>query len=169
MAIIQLSGLDRIMDRLRTNERKLGNLHVPFTRAALVIYADVKQRFASSGPGWAPVQRGGQPLRLTGRLMASITSKGAGSVYQETPNSLEVGTNVRYANVHQFGFSGVQQVGSHSRNQTHAFGRAMAPRRVTVAAHSRRMRITARPFLVSNTLKGDIIQVFKDYMKESKS
>lgn len=54
---------------------------------------------AGDGPDgrpWAPVQRGGQPLVDTGRLLASITSNA-------DRTSVEVGSNLIYAATHQFG------------------------------------------------------------------
>ena len=50
-----------------------------------------------SGARWKPLRfRNGQPLRDTGRLLASITSQ-AGDDY------VDIGTNVKYGPVHQFG------------------------------------------------------------------
>lgn len=49
-----------------------------------------------SGQAWAPVRRGGQPLRDTGRLASSITLNDTGAGFT-------VGTNVSYAAVHQYG------------------------------------------------------------------
>jgi len=51
---------------------------------------------APSGAPWAPVRRGGQPLRDTGRLLASLTPKvsAAGFAIEST---------VAYAGVHQYG------------------------------------------------------------------
>lgn len=52
---------------------------------------------APNGARWAPLKlRQGQPLRDTGRLLASITSK-------VQDREVVVGTNVQYARVHQFG------------------------------------------------------------------
>lgn len=49
------------------------------------------------GGAWKPLKfRSGQPLRDTGRLRNSIS-------YRASSAEVEVGTNVRYAAVHQFG------------------------------------------------------------------
>ena len=49
------------------------------------------------GDAWKPLKfRSGQPLRDTGRLRNSIS-------YQATADEVTVGTNVKYAAVHQFG------------------------------------------------------------------
>jgi phage virion morphogenesis protein len=51
---------------------------------------------APDGSAWKPSLRGGQTLVNTARLRRSIN-------YQTGKNSVEVGTNVVYAAIHQFG------------------------------------------------------------------
>ncbi len=51
---------------------------------------------APDGAPWAPVKRGGQPLRDTGRLLASLTPRLSGSGFT-------IETNLVYAGVHQYG------------------------------------------------------------------
>lgn len=48
------------------------------------------------GSRWAPVRRGGKPLRDTGRLQRSLT-------HRSTRKTAAIGTNVCYAIVHQGG------------------------------------------------------------------
>ena len=92
----------------------------------------------------------------TGRLRRSITAKfeGQGS---STFIAL-VGTNVKYARIHELGFEGTVQVPehnvkSHSRTMTTAFGKPLPePRVVNVRAHvvkafGKHMKMKARPFL----------------------
>ena len=92
----------------------------------------------------------------TGRLRRSITAKfeGAGT---GTFRAL-VGTNVKYARVHELGFQGSVTVPQHSvksfqRMQKKAFGKDMKnPRMVNVRAHevkshAMKMNMPARPFL----------------------
>ena len=62
------------------------------------------------GVPWAPVKmrvRGSagaaKPLRDRGLLMASVTSRAAGNVERITNSTLEYGTNLEYAAIHQFG------------------------------------------------------------------
>lgn len=56
-----------------------------------------KRGVAPDGTPWAPLAiRDGQPLRDTRRLQASFT-------YIAEPSRVEVGTNVQYAPIHQFG------------------------------------------------------------------
>jgi phage gpG-like protein len=148
-----LDGVAQLEARLTKTTQGFQDTHVLFRRWVIILYASVKQNFAAGGrPAWPPLKvRKGRPLRDTGLLMGSVTG-GADSIYKEehsaTRHALTIGTNKKYANVHQFGFDGTQQVPAHDRLQTKAFGRAIAPRRVQVRAHSRHMRIPPRPFLL---------------------
>lgn len=81
---------------------KLGINMTPLTQAwAGVMVAQVNKAFSTGtspdGAAWAPPKfRKGQPLRDTGRLRNSITSR-------YTPTEAVSGTNLIYAPVHQFG------------------------------------------------------------------
>ena len=91
---------------------------------------------------------GPRPRRLgvrSGRLRRSIRrlpTKVRGNAVESA-----IGTNVEYAGAHERGFSGSVQVPAHSRTVTQAFGVPIAPVRAQVRAHSRQVRIPARPFL----------------------
>lgn len=56
---------------------------------------------------WKPsrraIEQGGQTLRDTGRLVSSISVGGPDHVQEVGPNYVFVGTNVKYAAMHQFG------------------------------------------------------------------
>ena len=60
-----------------------------------------------------------------------------------------VSTNVKYAKAHEYGFSGVVSVREHMRTVKQAFGRPIAPREVTVRAHTMKMNLPERSFLRS--------------------
>lgn len=60
---------------------------------------------------------------------------------------LRKGSRVPYAPVHELGYQGVQQVPSHERRITEAFGEPIEPTTVQVSAHRRSMSIPARPAL----------------------
>lgn len=91
----------------------------------------------------------------TGRLRRSITTRfeDIGS----TGLRAFVGTNVKYAAIHEFGFSGSVTVKAHTvksftRMQSMAFGKPIEPRQVNVRAHvvrehAAKMNMPARPFL----------------------
>lgn len=180
MAILTLTGAPELEAKLHQLSTQVQNLSVPFKRATVIIFASVKQNFAAGGrpTAWPPITyRQGETLRDTGRLMASITSGAAdGSILTEEHTGGKhiltigtavkaVGTNVTYANVHQFGFNGPQQVKAHGRVQRMAFGRAMSPRRVEVRAHTRQMKIPPRPFLLLQEADAaDLQAMFAEYL-----
>jgi len=170
MATLTLTGDEELDRMLQETEARMNTLSVPFQQASLIVFASVKRNFSSGGrPAWKPLKvRKGEPLRDTGRLMASI-----GNVLDVsrsgTRQIMEIGTNVVYANVHQFGFSGsvTQNVRAHKRVITQAFGRSISPTEVNVKAHSRTIEqnIPARPFLMLQpTDEQDIGRVFQEYI-----
>lgn len=134
----ELAGMaDRITDK-----------GVLLRRAGGVVRESIRTNFAVGGrpEKWQPLKvRQGQPLRDTGRLQNSITSRVRGGV-------VLVGTNVEYAAVQNFGAKKgsfgetVVQVRAHQR--TGKSGRAY-----TVRAHPRKVKlprgdIPARPFML---------------------
>lgn len=86
---------------------------VPLKRCAVSVRAATKQNFSKGrgpdGQTWPPIKfprpRGGdKPLRDTGLLMASVTTKGAqGSIEEIGDVSLRIGTNLDRAVLHQYG------------------------------------------------------------------
>ncbi len=128
---------DRITDR-----------GVLLRRAGGVVRESIRTNFAAGGRPvqWKPLKvRQGQPLRDTGRLQDSITSRVRGDV-------VLVGTNVEYAAVQNFGAKKgsfgetVVQVRAHQR-------RSRSGVTSTVRQHSRRTMmpwgdIPARPFML---------------------
>lgn len=89
---------------------------------------------APSGAPWAPVRRGGQPLRDTGRLLASLTP-------QVTGSGFVIETTVAYADVHQRGAT----ISSKK-------GRSMGTPKA--GWFGVRVTIPARPFLPEDSLPG---------------
>jgi len=90
----------------------------------------------------------GQALkRRTGTLSRSINYRVNESTQEITA---QVGTNVEYAALHEYGFKGTEQVKEHLRTIKQAFGKPIDPRSVTVAAHSRRVDYPERSFLRSS-------------------
>lgn len=76
------------------------DLNKPMQQIADFMESQVRIGFMRSqspwGDKWAPVQRGGQPLINTRNLLGNISR-------QYGADFAEVGTNVEYAPVHQFG------------------------------------------------------------------
>lgn len=108
----------------------------------------------------------GQVLKnRTGTLRRSILPK---AKYEGGELVGKVGTNVSYAKPHEFG--GTFRVPAHSRMQTQAFGRPIAPVRVNVSAHTVRFpeRAFLRPSLkekrdeVMAALRGEITAALKE-------
>jgi len=113
-----LARLQGMEDRLRTELRRA------VTRLSITVQAAVKGDKLT-----------GQVLHVrTGTLRRSINRK-----IEETQTSITatVGTNVRYAAIHEYGFDGIVGVRAHMRLQR------------PVRAHTRHMRLPARSFLRS--------------------
>lgn len=127
-------------------EAAQGVVETAILREAIKLVAYIKERKLSD-----------QILQVqTGRLRRSITYRTEGSGTGEF--RAFVGTNVKYARAHEYGFSGPVQVRAHivkehQRKMTEAFGRPMKnPRAVTVREHtvkqhSMNMNLPPRPFL----------------------
>jgi len=91
----ELAAIRRQVGRLGTDGRQR-IIKACAEEGRLLVEQGFEAGQAPSGAPWAPVRRGGQPLRDTGRLLASLTPKvGSGGFVIET--------NVKYADVHQRG------------------------------------------------------------------
>ncbi|MGH8358111.1 MAG: phage virion morphogenesis protein [Pseudomonas sp.] len=104
-----LPGLRAALDRLTDFSR-------PLKTVALLLNAEARKSFvgqqAPDSTPWArfkhppSVKRGGPAAKLlrdTGLLMASLTARGGRHVENVTATTLEWGSNVPYAGIHQFG------------------------------------------------------------------
>lgn len=95
----------------------------------------------------------GQVLRhITGNLSASIAQEVTEDETSVLGRVFSNGT-VKYARIHEFGFSGAEAVAAHQRRQTMVFGRAIDPIIVQVAAFTRNMNMPARSFLRSTLVE----------------
>jgi len=111
---------------------------------------------------YAKTRHGNQSLLLgNGDLLDSIT-------YVTERNQVRVGSPLKYAGVHQEGFSGSVSVGPHQRLIRQAFGRALKhPVWQSVGAHSRMMNIPQREWLgLSNANSNELLHVIGDFWKE---
>ena len=89
----------------------------------------------------------GDVLRVrTGRLRRSIHPEWD---FRQGYSGTTVGTNVEYAGIHEYGFSGSVQVKSFQREMTKSFGKPISPTQVTVRAHTRNINMPERSFLRS--------------------
>lgn len=93
----------------------------------------------------------GSLRRVTGRLARSLTGTKENiteSTFIGGLFKIVFGSEVEYAAVHEYGFTGSVSIPAHQRTITQAFGRPIAPKQVDVKAHSKSMRIPKRPYLV---------------------
>ena len=127
-----LAFMDGIFPRVRTAARQ------SITRSLFELVAEVKSQKLS-----------GQVLRnRTGRLRRSIHA----SKVEDTGGEIAgtVGTNVEYAAVHEYGFSGTVTVKAHMRMITQAWGKQLKnPHQVSVSSHGRQVNLPERSFLRS--------------------
>src|SRR5579864_5954306 len=84
-------------------------------RCLLAIISSTRENFSGShapdGAPWKPLKHprpnskgADKPLRDKGLLMASIAARGKdGNVFSKTGDSIEWGSNLEYAGLHQFG------------------------------------------------------------------
>lgn len=89
----------------------------------------------------------GQVLRnRTGTLRRSINWR-----VVDTPTSIRgyVGTNVKYAKPHEYGFQGPVQVKEHLRTIKQAWGKPISETTFPVRSHTRQVNIPERSFLRS--------------------
>jgi phage virion morphogenesis protein len=95
---------DAVAGALARAAARSANMHPLMEMLGAAILSSTQQRFLDEvgpdGQKWPPSIRvqlgGGNTLRDTGRLFQSLT-------YQADESSVEVGTNLIYAGVHQFG------------------------------------------------------------------
>ena len=99
---MQMKGLKHFENYIKKAGKLLdtSNFHA---KASMVMLQSVKRNFLnkknSDGSGWKALKfRKGQALRDTGRLFGSITNA------YDKKNAV-VGTNVKYAAVHQYGYN----------------------------------------------------------------
>lgn len=91
----------------------------------------------------------GQVLnQRTGNLARSITPEVTSTESQVTGTvGIPQLSTVPYAAIHEFGFQGTESVREFVRTQTHAWGKPITPREVTVQAHERQVSFPARSYL----------------------
>lgn len=108
--MIRIEVDDRaVQTMLHRLQQSVGNLQPAMAEIGATLNDNIRMGFKDSrdplGTAWKRLSKvtatrrkggAGQPLLDTGRLRNSIT-------YRATGNSVEVGTNVKYATTHQFG------------------------------------------------------------------
>jgi phage virion morphogenesis protein len=180
---ITARNIEQVSAELRGLVARVDDLRPVLAQFGIHMIRSVEQTFQAGGrpTPWWPSGRAmrmartsksgnmGKTLIKSGRLKNSIVAAVTG------PRTLSVGTNVKYAAVHQLGFSGTVQIPEHLRRvktrnvyqvktaQT-VSGRKIRSRRkiasgfTVVKAHPANMRIPARPYLVAQTEDMEILQ-----------
>jgi phage gpG-like protein len=104
----------------------------------LTVAAIMTEKLSRRGPATLGV--------ISNRLRASIRATPA--VITAGGVTASIGSNVRYAGVHEFGFEGNVRVRTHARRVTQVFGRRLRPATVAIVpAHDRRMSVPARAYI----------------------
>ena len=89
----------------------------------------------------------GQALYVrTGRLRNSIHSR---TVQEFDKTTAIVETNVKYAAIHEYGFSGSETVKAHTRKITQAYGKPISPKTIIINSFNRQMNMPERSFMRS--------------------
>lgn len=137
MISAQILGYDKILAKLNALGPKLQDeTRKSVLKLCLLLSAKVKRDKLS-----------GQVLKVkTGTLRRSITHR-----IIDTPQGVvgQVGTNLAYARVHEFGFKGSVSVKAHMREIKQAWGKPISPRSVSVKTFTRKVNIPERSFLRS--------------------
>ncbi len=145
MVLDRLAALERAGTNMRPHLDKVGSQLVDLVR---LTFHESRDPY---GRPWKPLKlRDGQPLRNTGLLMNSVTHLVRG-------NSVEIGTNVPYAPVHQF-------------------GARIEPKRARFLVfrdgqggwiRARKVEVPARPFLPTDGLPDDWERSVLDVLSQS--
>jgi len=131
MARLRVKGLRSLRRSLRSYAK---DVRVEVAQTMTAVLNDIQD----AAREMAPVE--------TGQLEGSIQP----SPRVVDPGDLtgSVSTNVEYARVHEFGFTGTVSVSAHQRTMTQGFGdQSNYPMTVTVPAHTRRMDIEGKFYM----------------------
>jgi phage gpG-like protein len=132
----ELVGAERVVAFLELLPPKaMAAIKADVSRLAVLLLRKVKEEKLS-----------GQVLKnQTGTLRRSINMRVEASS-QEVVGS--VGTNLRYAKAHEFGFQGSVNVPAHLRMMKQAWGKPVKnPRKIEISAHPMKMNLPERSFL----------------------
>lgn len=148
---VSLEGSEKIAALLSDLEKRAVNLTPAMKSIGSHVVSVALMSFRKEQTPWGAAwpksgrakKKKGKTLADTGRLKASISRDvNANGV------RISTGSNVRYAAIHQFGFSGPVIIKSHIRKITKAFGKPLANTRwADIKAHSRKMFMVDRPYM----------------------
>ena len=95
---------------------------------------------------------------MFGKLNGQVLKNQSGTLYRSinyrtisTPTAIkgQVGTNLSYAAIHEFGFNKARTIKAHMRTIKEAFGRPISPVSFEVGTFTRQMNMPERSFLRS--------------------
>lgn len=141
-------------DQIAEARRLGGDLTPAMFEISGLLEENVHRRFATeSGPSGVPwkksraaLEEGRKTLRKKGYLQNAV-DRNSGANFAEV-GVQRGGPQETYAAAHQFGVNETVQVKQHQRTVKQAFGKKLAKAVIAnVAAHSRVMRMPARPYL----------------------
>lgn len=162
-------GMKKDLSYVLGFEKRLKNPEKALREMGFVLLRSISKNFKEGGRPvrWHPSQRAlrerGKTLVDTTRLKSSMTFRFLNK------KTIAVGTNVKYAPIHQWGgkIDKNVTVKEHYRYIKRAFGRPIAGRRVLVKQHQRQMNtsIPARPFLMIQPADFRVLlRIAADYM-----
>lgn len=93
-----------------------------------------------------------QKTKLRGQRLKQRTGRLSGSIHEETVEdassiTTHVGTNVKYARPHEYGYAQPTQYKAHLRQIRQAWGRPIAPKEIHVRARVVKMNISEKRFM----------------------
>jgi phage gpG-like protein len=100
----KIKGIRELDDTLRGIIRGVDDFKEPLKQAGVYMYQSIDKNFQAQGrpskwkkhhPLTTKLRGGGRILEDTGRLKASITSRGSGSKYQLSNSKLVIGSNLK--------------------------------------------------------------------------
>jgi phage gpG-like protein len=163
---IKDKGVKDLLERIR---KRTQNLKPAMSLIGEIVHGSIQRNFEEGGrpQAWAPlapstIERRKRINRWPGRILVISGTAGGlmgGISYRSFDDRVELAANAPHATTHHFGaekgsFGTVEaQVKTHVRRITQAFGKSIAPRNVTVKAHTRKAtlpwgNIPARPFML---------------------
>jgi len=173
-ARIELKGNDEALAELDGYVQRARDKQGMFANIGMSLVTSTQNRFergvGPDGSPWPPSIRalatGGKTLIESARLMRSVT-------YSASINGLEVGTNVIYAAIHQFGGTiqqkqrtAVLHFKTNKKTGQSRFakpGKADRAQKVEIGAHS--VRMPARPFLgLDDADDREIVRIAEDWI-----
>lgn len=92
-------------------------------------------------------RRGSRTLGvITNRLRNSIHATSA-TITSDGAITSSIGSNVTYAGIHEFGFTGEIRVRSHSRRIAQIFGKKISPTEIFIREHTRQVSVPERAYI----------------------